>query len=112
MNLNYSLLNATFLENLTLSSNSPAADADGDIFVHPGDTMPLMPQNRVVLDVEYQATPQWSIGADAKLVSSQYLVGDESNQEPKLPAYGVRQPAHLSQGQQMDHASSSRSIIC
>ena len=48
-----------------------------------------MPQNRVVLDVEYQATPQWSIGADAKFVSSQFLVGDESNQEPKLPAYGV-----------------------
>lgn len=89
VNLNYSLLNATFLENLTLSSNSPAADADGNIFVHPGDTLPLMPQNRVVLDVEYQAAPDWSIGADAKLVSSQYLVGDESNQEPRLPAYGV-----------------------
>ncbi len=89
VNLNYSLLNATFLENLTLSSNSPAADADGNIFVHPGDTLPLMPQNRVVLDVEYQAAPDWSIGADAKLVSSQYLVGDELNQEPRLPAYGV-----------------------
>ena len=38
VNLNYSFLSATFLENLTLSSNSPAADANGDIFVHPGDT--------------------------------------------------------------------------
>ena len=37
-NLNYSFLDATFLENLTLSSNSPAADANGNIFVHPGDT--------------------------------------------------------------------------
>jgi iron complex outermembrane recepter protein len=88
-NVNYSFLNATFLNSLTLSSNSPAADANGNIFVQPGDTLPLMPQNRVVLDVEYQATPQWSIGADAKFVSSQFLVGDESNQEPKLPAYGV-----------------------
>jgi iron complex outermembrane recepter protein len=88
-NLNYSFLSATFLENLTLSSNSPAVDANGDIFVHPGDTLPLMPQNRVVLDVEYQATPQWNIGADAKFVGSQFLVGDESNQESKLPAYGV-----------------------
>jgi outer membrane receptor protein involved in Fe transport len=88
-NLNYSYLNATFLNSLTLSSNSPAADANGDIFVQPGDKLPLMPQNRVVFDVEYQATPQWSIGADAKFVGSQFLVGDESNQEPPLPAYGV-----------------------
>jgi iron complex outermembrane recepter protein len=89
VNLNYSYLDAVFLDNLTLSSNSPAANANGDIFVHPGDTIPLMPRNRVVLDVEYQATPQWSIGADAKFVGSQFLVGDESNQEPQLPAYGV-----------------------
>jgi iron complex outermembrane recepter protein len=86
---NYSFLNATFLENLVLSSNSPAADANGDIFVHPGDSLPLMPQNRVVLDLEYEAAPHWYIGADAKFVGSQFLVGDESNQEPKLPAYGV-----------------------
>lgn len=88
-NLNYSFLDATFLENLTLSSNSPAANANGDIFVHPGDTIPLMPRNRVVLDVEYEVTPHWTIGADAKFVGSQFLVGDASNQEPKLPAYGV-----------------------
>ncbi len=89
VNLNYSYLAATFLESLTLSSNSPAADANGDIFVQPGDTLPLMPRNRVVLDVEYHATPYWTIGGDAKFVSSQYLVGDQSNQEKPLPAYGV-----------------------
>ncbi len=48
-----------------------------------------MPRNRVVLDVEYHATPYWTIGGDAKFVSSQYLVGDQSNQEKPLPAYGV-----------------------
>jgi iron complex outermembrane recepter protein len=89
VNLNYSFLDATFLDNLTLSSNSPSANANGDIFVHPGDTLPLMPKNRVVLDVEYQATPQWSIGADTKFVGSQFLVGDDSNQQPPMPAYGV-----------------------
>jgi iron complex outermembrane recepter protein len=89
VNLNYSFLQASFLENLTLSSNSPAADANGDIFVHPGDTIPLMPRNRVVLDVDYSVTPQWNIGFDAKFVGSQFLVGDASNQEPKLSAYGV-----------------------
>jgi iron complex outermembrane recepter protein len=89
VSLNYSFLSATFLENLTLSSNSPAADANGNIFVHPGDTLPLMPQNRAVVDVEYQVTREMSIGADAKFVSSQFLVGDESNQESKLPPYGI-----------------------
>ncbi len=87
--INYSFLDATFLDSLVLSSNSPAANAAGNIHVHPGDYLPLMPQNRVVVDVEYQVTPQWSIGADAKFVGSQYLVGDELNQEPKLPGYGV-----------------------
>jgi iron complex outermembrane recepter protein len=72
-----------------LSSNSPAVNANGDIFVTPGDTIPLMPRNRVVLDLEYELTPHWNIGADAKFVSSQFLVGDESNQEPKLPPYGI-----------------------
>jgi iron complex outermembrane recepter protein len=89
VNLNYTYLDATFLDNLTLSTNSPAANAAGNEFVHPGDYLPLMPKNRVVLDVEYQATPQWSIGVDAKFVGSQFLVGDESNQEPQLPAYGI-----------------------
>ena len=88
-NLNYSYLSATFLENLTLSSNSPAADANGNIFVHPGDTILLMPRNRVVLDLEYELTPHWNIGFDMKFTSSQFLVGDASNQEPKLPAYTV-----------------------
>jgi hypothetical protein len=49
----------------------------------------LPPRNRVALDVEYAVTPQWTIGADAKFVGSQFLVGDASNQEPKLPGYGV-----------------------
>jgi iron complex outermembrane recepter protein len=89
VNLNYSFLQATFLDNLTLSTDSPAANAAGNEFVHSGDTIPLMPKNRVVLDVDYHASPQWTIGADARYVGSQYLIGDESNQESPLPAYGV-----------------------
>jgi len=84
---NYSYLSATFLENLVLSSNSPAADADGLIFVHPGDHIPLTPSHRLVLNAEYSVTPRWKLGGDLRFVSSQYLFGDESNQEPKLPDY-------------------------
>ena len=31
----------------------------------------------------------WTAGVDVRAASSQYLVGDESNQEPPLPGYGV-----------------------
>ncbi len=84
---NYSYLDATFLENLALSSNSPAADANGLIYVHPGDRIPMMPAHRLVLNAEYAVTPPWKVGADLRFVSSQYLVGDASNQEPQMPAY-------------------------
>ena len=86
---NYSYLNATFLDSLALSSNSPAANADGLIFVKPGDTIPLMPAHRLVVNAEYNVTPQWKLGGDLRFVSSQFLLGDESNQEPKLPAYAT-----------------------
>jgi iron complex outermembrane receptor protein len=85
--LAYSYLDATFRDALTLSSNSPAANGAGNIFVKPGDTLPLMPRNRVTLTGEYLLTQAWRAGADLRLQSGMYLAGDQSNQEPKLPAY-------------------------
>jgi hypothetical protein len=69
--------------------NASAAPATTLPTVQVVGVIPLPPRNRVVLDVEYAVTPQWKIGADAKFVGSQFLVGDASNQEPKLPGYGV-----------------------
>jgi iron complex outermembrane receptor protein len=55
---NYTSVDATFRNALTLSSpNNPFADANGNIC------------------------------ADLNVVGSQYIVGDESNQNPKMPAY-------------------------
>jgi iron complex outermembrane receptor protein len=88
-NFSYTLLDATFRENLTLSSNSPAADNDGNIQVHPGNRIPLTPRNRVTLGLDYSATRQWKIGGDLRYTSSQFLGGDESNQEPPLPSFTV-----------------------
>ena len=34
-------------------------------------------------------TAEWKVGADVVLASSQYFFGDESNQNPQLPGYGV-----------------------
>ncbi|HEY1613776.1 MAG TPA: TonB-dependent receptor [Rhizomicrobium sp.] len=86
---NYSYLDATFQNALTLSSNSPAADADGLIHVQPGDRIPLNPTHRLTLSGDFAATPAWSVGADLRLQSSAFLVGDESNQEPTLPGFAT-----------------------
>jgi iron complex outermembrane recepter protein len=87
---NYTFIDATFQSRLTLSSpNNPAADADGNIFVVPGDRIPAVPQHRFKAGAEYAVTEPWKIGADLNVVGSQYLVGDQSNQNPKVPAYWV-----------------------
>jgi iron complex outermembrane recepter protein len=87
--LSYTLLDATFRENLTLASNSPAANADGNIFVHPGDRIPLTPRHRVTLGLDYSPLRQWKLGGDLRYTSSQFLANDEANQEPPLPGFTV-----------------------
>jgi iron complex outermembrane receptor protein len=81
----YSHLDATFRHAEVLSSDSPSADADGLIYVHPGDRIPLNPANRVTLSVDYNVTPVWSIGTDLRAESGEYLAGDQSNQQPEMP---------------------------
>jgi iron complex outermembrane receptor protein len=87
---NYTYVDATFLNDLTLQSpNNPFADANGNIFVVPGDHLTGIPNFRFKLGGEYQITDPWKFGADLNVFGSQWLVGDESNQNPKLPAYWV-----------------------
>jgi iron complex outermembrane recepter protein len=86
---NYTFIDATFQTPLTLSSpNNPAA-VGGLIFVVPGDRIPAVPQHRFKAGAEYAVTEPWKIGADINVVGSQYLVGDQSNQNPKVPAYWI-----------------------
>ncbi|MGY8680550.1 TonB-dependent receptor [Bradyrhizobium sp. UFLA05-153] len=85
----YAFLDARFLDALQLGSNSPFADADGNIQVLPGNHIPRLPSHLVKASVEYAVTDVWKVGGDALFVSSQYFVGDESNQFPKLPSYAV-----------------------
>jgi iron complex outermembrane recepter protein len=90
VNANYAYVDATFLSNVTIPSpNNPFADADGNIFIHPGDHIPLIPPHRFKLSFDYGLTDAWSVGADLVVASSQYFFGDESNQNPQLPGYGV-----------------------
>jgi iron complex outermembrane receptor protein len=85
---NFTYVDATFRNALLLSSpNNPAADANGEISVAPGDHLTGIPDYRLKVGAEYQITEPWKFGADLDVIGSQWLVGDESNQNPKVPAY-------------------------
>jgi iron complex outermembrane receptor protein len=85
----YTLVDARFLDPLTLNSRSPFADDDGNIQVMPGNRIPSVPRNRVKLGVDYAVTDAFKVGGDALFVASQFFAGDESNQAARLPGYSV-----------------------
>jgi outer membrane receptor protein involved in Fe transport len=85
----YALVDARFLDALKLGSRSPFADDDGNIQVLPGNRIPAIPRNRIKAGINYAVTDAFKVGGDALFVSSQYFVGDESNQFPRLPGYAV-----------------------
>jgi iron complex outermembrane receptor protein len=85
---NYTRVDATFRNALILSSpNNPFADANGNIFVVPGDHIPAVPNYRFKAGAEVKVTDAWTMGADINAIGSQYLAGDQSNQNPTVPAY-------------------------
>jgi opacity protein-like surface antigen len=87
---NFTYVDATFQNALTVQSPfNPFADANGNIFVVPGDHIPGIPNFRFKLGGEYRITDPWLFGADLNVIGSQWLIGDQSNQNPKLPAYWV-----------------------
>jgi outer membrane receptor protein involved in Fe transport len=83
----YAYIDAHFRSAITLGSNSPYANANGNIFVLPGDQIPAIPHHRVKLAADYQITSDIKIGTDINFVGSQFYVGDESNQFSQLPSY-------------------------
>jgi outer membrane receptor protein involved in Fe transport len=85
----YAFIDARFLNALLVGSNSPFADANGNVQILPGNQIPTIPRHRIKASVDYSITEAFKIGGDALYVSSQYFVGDESNQAPKLPGYTV-----------------------
>ncbi|MBR0795911.1 TonB-dependent receptor [Bradyrhizobium jicamae] len=85
----YAFIDARFLDSLTVGSNSPFADANGNIQISPGNQIPGIPRHRIKAGFDYNVTDAFKIGGDALWVSSQYFVGDESNQFSKLPSYAV-----------------------
>jgi len=84
----YSFIDATYQFNGKVASpNNPFADANGDIFIVPGNKIPAIPAHQFKAGADVFVTPEWKIGADLAVVGSQYFVGDDGNQNPKVPAY-------------------------
>jgi iron complex outermembrane receptor protein len=85
---NYAFIDATYRFTGTLSSpNNPLADDDGNIFVRSGNHIPGIARQLIKFGGDYAFTPNFSAGADILIVGSQYMVGDDSNLNPKLPSY-------------------------
>jgi iron complex outermembrane receptor protein len=83
----YAYLDATFRNAVTLGSNSPSADANGNIYVVPGDQIPMIPRHRIKVGADWAVTSKAEIGTDLLFVGAQRYNGDASNQQPKLPPY-------------------------
>ena len=93
---NYTYVDATYQSYLTLQSpNNPASvptripNGLATSFVSPGDHIPGIPNYRFKAGAEYQVTDAWKLGADINVVGSQYLIHDDANQNPTVPAYWV-----------------------
>jgi iron complex outermembrane receptor protein len=86
--MDYSYTNATYQSGFVeASGNNPAADANGNLTIRPGNRLPGIPASQVKLGVYYKATDKWTVGGTAVAASGAYLFGDEANLTPTLPAY-------------------------
>jgi outer membrane receptor protein involved in Fe transport len=85
----YTLVDARFLNALQVGSNSPFADANGNIQILPGNRIPAIPRNRLKANIDYAVTDAFKVGGDAIFIGSQYFVGDDSNKFMKLPYYAA-----------------------
>jgi iron complex outermembrane receptor protein len=82
---NYTFIDATFQSALT--TNDP--NAGTTVNVVPGNHIPAIPAHRFKAGAEYAITDAWKLGADLNVVGSQYLLRDDANTYPKVPAYWV-----------------------
>jgi iron complex outermembrane recepter protein len=84
----YSFVDATYRFSGRLPSpNNPFADEEGNVRVVSGKHIPGIPEHQAKLGLDYLVTPAWKVGGDVSVVGSQYFVGDDANQNAKLPAY-------------------------
>ncbi|MGJ4952064.1 TonB-dependent receptor [Bradyrhizobium sp. HKCCYLS20291] len=81
---NYTFIDATFRSAFDI--NDPVL---GPLGVVSGNHIPGIPAHRLKLGAEYAVTDAWKVGTSINYVGSQYLLHDETNMGPKVPAYWV-----------------------
>ena len=80
-NTSYSFIRATYDSDLDLlAPQNSSSDADGVISVRKGDYLPSIPKHQVKLRAQYQATPDWTFGANVIGFTEQYIWGNENNE--------------------------------
>ncbi len=86
--LAYAYTDATYRTGFVeAAGNNPAADANGNITINPGDRLPGVPAHQGKLGVTWHVSDQWTIGAVLIAQSGQYLFGDAANLTPLLPGF-------------------------
>jgi len=84
----YTYMYATFQSAFPLNSFGPSYAANGGVEnVTPGDEMPMIPRHRIKVGADWDVTSKARIGGDLLFVGAQRYVGDEANQNTKLPPY-------------------------
>jgi iron complex outermembrane receptor protein len=97
--VNYAFVDATYQFAKPLASPNNPFNVGGVVFVTPGDHIPGIPRHQVKFGGDIALTPKFKLGADVLVAGAQYFVGDDANQNPKLPLYWV---ANLHASYQMD----------
>jgi iron complex outermembrane receptor protein len=92
--VNYAYTRATFQSNAQIFSTRSSSEFEGSpLFgantVSPGDRMPLVPLNQVKGGFSARLPRGFRAGLDARWIGSQYLRGDEGNEEEQLDPYFV-----------------------
>jgi outer membrane receptor protein involved in Fe transport len=76
----YSFVDATFESAFEVSAESNStADVDGNIQVHPGDRLPLVPRHTGRLVLDYELSKRLQVGANLVVTSGSFLHGNENN---------------------------------
>lgn len=84
---NYAYTKATFQSPADIFSIREDFGGGNEVAV--GDQIPLVPNHQVKLGASLRLPKGFFAGTDGRYIGSQYLRGDEANEEPKLDGYFV-----------------------
>jgi iron complex outermembrane receptor protein len=86
--VNYTYTEATFQTDLTLSPYfDPVTFTPFLENVTKGDSIPLVPKNRLSVTGNFYPAPGWTVSLTGLYVGTQFFQGDEENAQPRIPSY-------------------------